>query len=516
MSPDTSRSTRQVSRRGFLIGVTAGVATASLLAACAGGVTATAATSLATTASAAATTSSPAVASAATAATSLATTPSTTPAATQAASLTTTSQTVSSTAQAAASVAPSTLQGIVRVLWQDPTPFAGWKPIWERTFSGFAQEHPGVTVQPTWIVGDRNTKIISLVAAGDPGDLFWTNNASSLHEFSARKIDRPLDDLVATSKCDLSQHYARSIAINRYQGKLYGMPTDSQAGISAIFYNADALTQAGVAVPAATWSYDDMMAVAAKLTVPTGAKQLFGILGFESWYSWLSLMYSWGADVLNAQGTASTAKSSTTVSAFQWTDSLFHKFNVVPDPSTEQQLKGSVAMFTGGTAAMLTAGYWYIASMAKQLKGFSWKALPMPAGPNGRFTGYAANDNLSLFSTSKQVEAAWEYMRYWMRDDVMIQLVQIGLNPASKPAVNNNPVLTKTPFYDAVKVFVDQLESGKFDSIPTPANQLQGEVVGALNTVVSALWAGKIGVNGVLESLDQQLQATLTKPLPTG
>jgi multiple sugar transport system substrate-binding protein len=501
MALDPSRSVRPVSRRHFLTGTTAYLAATSLLAACGGGVTATTAA-----------TSSPAAVSATSAATSLATT---LPATTEAASVTTSSTAVTSTAQAAASGAPSKVQGIVRVLWQDPTPFAGWKPIWESTFAGFAQEHPGVTVQPTWITGDRNTKIIAMVAAGDPGDLFWTNNASSMHEFSARKTDRPLDDLVATSKYDLTQHYARSIAINRYQDKLYGMPTDSHAGISAVLYNADALTQAGVATPGPTWSYDDMVAAAAKLTVPSGAKQMFGMVGFESWYSWLSLMYSWGADVLNAQGTASTAKSAKSVSAFQWTDSLFHKFNVVPDPATESKLKGAIAMFTGGTAAMMTAGYWYIASMAKAAQGLSWKALPMPTGPGGRFTGYAANDNLSLFSTSKQVEAAWEYILYWMRDDVMIQLVQIGLNPASKPSVNNNPVLTKVPFYDAVKVFVNQLESGKYDSIPTPANQLQSEVVTALSTAISALWAGKVGVNGVLETLDQQLTATIAKPLPT-
>jgi len=104
-------------------------------------------------------------------------------------------------------------------------------------------------------------------------------------------------------------------------------------------------------------------------------------------------------------------------------------------------------------------------------KSLNWKTLPVPVGPAGRVSGYAANDNLSLFTAGKNLEAAWNYSLIGMRDEIMLQLVQIGLNPASKPTVNKNPELQKLSYADALKVYVDQLESNSYDSVPTLANQ---------------------------------------------
>ncbi len=149
-------------------------------------------------------------------------------------------------------------------------------------------------------------------------------------------------------------------------------------------------------------------------------------------------------------------------------------------------------------------------------KSLNWKTLPVPVGPAGRVSGYAANDNLSLFTAGKNLEAAWNYSLIWMRDEIMLQLVQIGLNPASKPTVNKNPELQKLSYADALKVYVDQLESNSYDSVPTLANQLQGMVLTATDKAISTLWQGKSGVDQVIQTLDQALKATVAKPLPTG
>jgi ABC-type glycerol-3-phosphate transport system substrate-binding protein len=427
------------------------------------------------------------------------------------------SVTTSTSEAASASPAnPGKLQGSVRVVWQDPTTFPGYKEIWEKTFTLFQQEHPDAKVDPIWITGDRDTAILTRVASGDPGEVFWTNNAAAMHEFSARKISRPLDDLVASSKYDLSQHYAQVIAMNRYQGKLYGMPQDSHPGIAGIFYNADLFQKSGVAVPPASWQYADLVSTAQKLSTPNAANPQFGFVGMQDSGRYYTPMYSWGAGLLNQDGTASTATDPKTVAVMQWLDDLFHKDNVYPDSATVSKLKGTIGMFQSGNAAMVPAGYWQIAGLVKANKSLNWKTLPVPVGPAGRVSGYAANDNLSLFTAGKNLEAAWNYSLIWMRDEIMLQVVQIGLNPASKPAVNKNPELQKLSYADALKVYVDQLESNSYDSVPTPANQLQGMVLTATDKAISTLWQGKTGVDQVIQTLDQALKATLAKPLPTG
>jgi ABC-type glycerol-3-phosphate transport system substrate-binding protein len=164
------------------------------------------------------------------------------------------------------------VQGTVRVVWQDPTSFVGYKEVWERTFAAFQQANPGAKVEPEWIVsGDRREKIL----APRPPAIPATYSGPTMRrdaQFSARKIKRPLDDLVARSKYNLGAHYPHAIEVNRYQGKLYGLPKTTHPGIAAVLYNVDAFRRVGSLRPPAAWTYADLITVAKKLSTPNSAR----------------------------------------------------------------------------------------------------------------------------------------------------------------------------------------------------------------------------------------------------
>jgi ABC-type glycerol-3-phosphate transport system substrate-binding protein len=224
----------------------------ALLAACGGSGTATVGAT--TSAQAAGTTTAPATSAPTTSAavTSAVTTNATTAATSSVAA----TSSAAKAAAAASTQAPAAAGKTISILWGNPQNISGYQAIWQQTFDAFQQSHPGMTIQPNWVANSDpyRPKLLTLIASGDPGDIFWTNNANAMHEFSARKISRPLDDLVSTAKFDLTQFYPTVIAMNRFQGKLYGMPQDSHPGIAGMFYDADSFQKVGAAAPTAVWT----------------------------------------------------------------------------------------------------------------------------------------------------------------------------------------------------------------------------------------------------------------------
>jgi ABC-type glycerol-3-phosphate transport system substrate-binding protein len=211
---------------------------------------------------------------------------------------------------------------------------------------------------------------------------------------------------------------------------------------------------------------------------------------------------------------ASAVKQPATLDAFTWLEDLFQKQGISPDAATASSLGGAAGMFTSGASAMLPVGFWQIAGTVNKVTDFAWKTLPIPVERGWTRQRLRGERQPHLFTSSKNPDAAWAYMQTWMQDEFLLSLVQIGFNPSSKPAVNTHASLQSLPYYDAVKVTVEQLASNKFGTVPTPADQLQSEVLTAGNTAVSSLWQRKASVRDVLETLDQAVRETLSKPIP--
>ena len=133
----------------------------------------------------------------------------------------------------------------------------------------FQEQFPHITVDHTVIPsGEWQEKFIVLYSSDTPGDLIWSNQADQMHLFSAAGMHKALDEFVRRDRYDLGQFYAKTIEDNRWEGKLYGLPWQSHAGLSGLYVNVDLARQHGVALPASGGRWTNEQFAEAALSSP--------------------------------------------------------------------------------------------------------------------------------------------------------------------------------------------------------------------------------------------------------
>ncbi len=87
---------------------------------------------------------------------------------------------------------------------------------------------------------------------------------------AARGVVKELGPYVKSSHYDLGVFYPARLKSGEWQSVLYGIPIDM--GSSAIYYNKKAFDAKGIPYPKSTWTYEDLLHTAMKLTVDGNGK----------------------------------------------------------------------------------------------------------------------------------------------------------------------------------------------------------------------------------------------------
>ena len=130
----------------------------------------------------------------------------------------------------------------------------------------FEAEHPSIRVEIINEPGDRAMdKLQAMIAAGNPPDVMSIHGAFFI-PLAAKGALLDLDPLIrADAGFDLGDFYPELVELCRYQGRLYSLPR--YTSVYVLFYNKDLLDAAGVSYPDESWTWDDYLAAARKLTV---------------------------------------------------------------------------------------------------------------------------------------------------------------------------------------------------------------------------------------------------------
>lgn len=348
---------------------------------------------------------------------------------------------------AAPSTAPSKLKtGITLRL-----PCLGCGGDYERfrreELAAFEQRYPGIKAEFVPATGNYSDKILTMLAAGDPPDVF-SNEPSPLPAYVEKQQIIPLDPLIARDKYPLTDFFPKALDQYRWKGKLYGL---LWMGFRAFFYNVDAFTQGGAPPPRARWNdaqwnWDRFLDTARRLTRP-GDVARFGCVvsrgGTRDWGGWV---WSNGGEVFNKDLTQCTLNQPPAVEAFQFMHDLMYKHRVAPTPAGEAQAQGALKMFTGGLSAI----NWFVAgSVWNNFKevSFQWGALPTPRGKSGR-TSVVTGGGQAWFipKQARYQDESWELVKWVVSPEMMTKEVQEGLTvPARKSVANSTVWLSRRP-----------------------------------------------------------------------
>jgi multiple sugar transport system substrate-binding protein len=376
--------------------------------------------------------------------------------------------------------------------------------IFKQIVDGYAQDQPNLKVQLQVVPFDQFfDKLQTEIASDTPPDVamaspIWVPN------FVIEKMYQPLDSFMARDHFDSGSYFPIALSAFAIDGKQYALP--HLLNPSAVFYNKDLFSQAGLQTPSTTWTWDAYLHAAQELTRQSGGKAVqFGTNQVGSLNPILPFIWMNGGDVFDddAHPTKSTASNPATIDAIQWMADLLTKYHVAPGPD---DLSGSKNPFGDHQLGMEFSGAAAIPALVAQ-KSLNWDAAHLPAGKKGLVDFLGATCH-GVVGTSANVDAAWQLVRFICGPTGVKQLLnnQWGV-PAIKQLATSDYVKLPPP-PAARSLLIDTIEHAR--PLPNVPQMLK------LYTPVYTKWlgdavAGKVPVPQACATIDQLVNAELNK-----
>jgi len=303
----------------------------------------------------------------------------------------------------------------------------------ERIVGNWNKSNPTSTVKIVY--GDPNNmndKLTTAFAGNVAPDIFQLE-AASLLSFTKQGYVADITKEMKSLKSDIPAGLWQAAS---YRGKLYGVPTMTQT--YTIFANVDLFKKAGITIPVGTGTltWDDLRALAKKLTTPSQYAVGWGLKSPAA--TFMIMATNFGGVYFRGLTSSSGPKIHVTSKELAVPDRVHQMIfddKTIDPASTLISGGANKAPFLAGKYPMIVAGS-YVASdldTAAQASGFHWTALPLLKGTVGNAQG--ANPNTySISAQSKYQKPAAAFIRYMMQPQ---NLADLSLGQALIPATQS-------------------------------------------------------------------------------
>lgn len=270
--------------------------------------------------------------------------------------------------------------------------------------AAFERAHPDIVVrmEPAEF-GEIFTKLQVAIAGGVAPDVI-SLNLENYTAFAASGSLLPLDQRIQADGHDLSMYFPTVVDLFRLNGTLYALPATFSDVV--LFYNEDLYGQAGLPGPQSSWSWQDMLDAAKKLTRDLSGDGEPDQYGYAvAWWP----MYVWlgGGEILDETGTRTLIDSPEAVAGLQAMVDTWLVEGVAPSPA-ELAAKSDWDRWAEGTLATFPIGPWGLAPF--QETPFDWNAAHHP--PIARQATFLFSNPLAITSQSENPDAAWEFLKF--------------------------------------------------------------------------------------------------------
>ncbi len=318
----------------------------------------------------------------------------------------------------------------------------------------FEAEYPGIRVEIINEPGARAMdKLQAMIAAGNPPDVMSIHGAFFI-PLAAKGALLDLDPFIASDpQFDLGDFYPQLVALCRHEGKLYSLPR--YTSVYVLFYNKDLFDAAGVRYPDDSWTWDDYLAAARKLTVQSRdpeRRQYGCVIDF-----WGARIYPWiwanAAEVLDESRRRCLLDQPEAQEALQFLVDLRHKWKVCP-PTTMAESKENIALFVNGRVAMFQTGAWDIQQM-KEASTLRWDIAPLPK--KRRHATLLGMENYAIAAGTQHPKEAWQLFSFLLGPNAQETMARELEKQPSRRSVAGGPYLAEDPGYNR-RVFVEALD----------------------------------------------------------
>lgn len=238
-----------------------------------------------------------------------------------------------------------------------------------------------------------------LAAPGSGADMYWMdqNNMALKADGVFMDLSECLADAEPGTAGDLSDYYPGILAVNEYEGGIYGLPWIAQPVV--LYFNRELFDAAGLEYPTSDWTWDDFMEAASALTQDTDGDGETDQWGFtnNSWPPPYIFIWQAGGELINEDFTEAPIDSPEFLEGFEFY--LNTAYNPEISPSREVIAEqGFGEMFKAGRIAMFMGG---AADDLDRVEGLDVGVVPVPAHPEtGSRTTFAWNASTVINASS--------------------------------------------------------------------------------------------------------------------
>ncbi|MCC6627257.1 MAG: extracellular solute-binding protein [Chloroflexi bacterium] len=370
--------------------------------------------------------------------------------------------------------------------------------------------------------GEYYTKLQTLIAGGQYGDVIWTVNYRGTFLWAYNKLIRPLDDLVKADGFDTAQYVKAAWDGAMYEGKPYGMPFKIHPGPAALYYNVNALSQAGLKMPDKQMpSWEELIKLGKALhKESSGRVERFGFYhgmspndATGSWKKILMYTRSFGGEIYSEDGKKALLNEPAAKEAIRFLHGLIFKEKIAPS------LRDSTAAADDLFISERTALYQQESSTKSiptriKDKKFEVRNVIMPPGPSGKVGTMTIIDHIVMSANTKTPKESWELIKLLCGKEIGIRLGE-GRGGASGTSggrldVLTDARLTSNPLHP---IFIDLLQQAQVTRLAY--NFRDEELNTVFHQVTGPIWLGeKEPTDAFFKEFNDAVQATLDKPRP--
>ena len=307
--------------------------------------------------------------------------------------------------------------------------------IVDKVIAQFEREHKGVEVHFTSGIRkeDYSEWFAAKTLAGKAPDV-----AMILSEDFDRLVSldvlMKLDNVMAEDKdFDSGKYYDTALRIGEYKGGQYALPYEVVPKFMCV--NRTLLQRESVDIPGYDWSWDEFYDLCEKITKDKNKDGVIDQFGVYN-YTWEDAAYANGADLFNADGTASYLADEKVIESVKF----INRLDALNNGQSVRQDD-----FDGGAVAFMPLSYAEYRTYKRypyrlnKYSNFKWDCITLPAGPDGDNASKLDGLLMGISADTKEKELAFELLKLFTYDEkVQMDIYRYSQGASALKGVTNS------------------------------------------------------------------------------
>jgi multiple sugar transport system substrate-binding protein len=295
------------------------------------------------------------------------------------------------------------------MVFGDPAELAAYQKL----VAAFGMMYPEIEVELRHVAsqGDYQKQLVTAFSAGAEPDVMLLNYRRML-QFAARGGLEPVGPYLDRSETlRAADLYPQALEAFQWDGQTWCVPQNISSLV--VYYNRGLFEAAGVAYPAAGWTWDDFVRTARALTRDVdgdGQTDQYGAGVSPELFRLAPFVWENGGEIVDnlERPTRLALDMPAALDAFQWLVDLQVREHVVPDAAAEQAessenrfMSGRLGMFFNSRRAVPTF---------RTVTGLDWDVAPLPVGVTA--AGILHSDAYCMAASAADKDAAWTLIEF--------------------------------------------------------------------------------------------------------